>query len=230
MFAPPAPFREEGYDNRRQSFSGSMSRPDMLPPGAAHGLQTQRSIPAMQYMDQNSPYQEFGNAYDGYGNSPYLSGAMSDGGKSKRRSRFLPSFLGKKDKDKTPAPNFAPQMQQQQQQHQYQPNGDMRYSTIQGSPSPLMAPVRPPFGHSGRSRSSASLTNPDFAPGMNGTSHLSQPSFGFTEGGRPMSGVSTFTVGGRPPKQLIDEVVQRDQDFLAYRYPSAEQTLDISRR
>lgn len=227
MFIPPVPFKD-AYDTRRQSFSGSLSRPDILPPGAAHGLQTQRSIPAMQYLDQTSPYQEFGSPYDGYGNSPYVSGAMSDGAKTKRRSRFLPSFLGKKDKDKSPNPNFAPQMQQM--------NGDVRYSTIQGSPSsPLMAPpTHPQIGHSQRSRSSASLSTPDFAPGMNGGmnggSLLSQQPFAFTEGARPMSGYSTFSMGQRSNKLLIDEVVQREPDFLAYRYPSAEQSLDISRR
>jgi hypothetical protein len=148
---------------------------------------------------------------------------MSDGAKTKRRSRFLPSFLGKKDKDKTPNPDFAPQMQQM--------NGNIRYSTIQGTPSSPL--TRPQFEHSQRSRSSASLSTPDFVPGMNsgmnGGPHLSQP-FGFTEGGRPMSGLSTYTLGQRSNKPLIDEVVQREPDFLAYRYPSAEQNLDISRR
>lgn len=223
-FTPPAPFREDGYEARRQSFSGSISRVDVLPPGAGPVLQTKRSVPGMAYMGR-SEYQGLGTSYDAYPASPYLNGAMSDGGKTKRRSRFLP-FLGKKEKDKTPAPNFAPQLQ---------PNGEMRYSAIHASPSPpLMAPTRLPFGHSQRSRSSASLSAPDFAPGMNGgmngtSHHPSQQPFGFTEGGRPMSGASTFTTGTRINKQMIDEVVPRDSDFLAYRYPSADQPLDVSR-
>jgi len=136
--------------------------------------------------------------------------------------------------------NFAPQL--------LQPNPDanqnnMRYSTYGGPQSPQFAPPsRPPFGHSQRSRSSASLTTPaDYAPGLNvngnGAAHYQQQqqqqqqqSFGFNDGGRPMSGISTFTNGQRPNKSLIDEVVPRDSDFLAYRYPSTEQTLDITRR
>lgn len=233
-FMPPMPLRDEGYDARRQSFGGMTTRPDLLPPGAAQSLQTKRSTPAMGYTDSPvNTYQEFGNPYEQqYMMAPYSNGALSDTGKSKRRSRFLP-FLSKKDKEKDKHV-FAPQqlqLQQQQPQMQQQTNGDlMRYSTYGGaSPSQFMPPSRPPFGHSQRSRSSASLTTPDFAPGMNGAAHYSQP-FGYNDGGRPMSGISTFTNGTRPNKSLIDEVVPRDNDFLAYRYPSTEQTLDISRR
>lgn len=225
-FMPPAPLRDDAYDSRRQSFGGMTTRPDLLPPGAAQSLQTKRSTPTMAYADSPVNYQEFGNPYgQQYIVAPYSNGSMSDTGKSKRRSRFLP-FLSKKEKEK---PVFAPQ--QQQQQYQQQTNGDlMRYSTYGGaSPSQFLPPSRPPFGHSQRSRSSASLTTPDYAPGMNGAPHYSQP-FGYNDGGRPMSGISTFTNGTRPNKSLIDEVVPRDNDFLAYRYPSTEQTLDISRR
>jgi hypothetical protein len=217
-FLPAAPLRDDAYDSRRQSFGGMTTRPDLLPPGAAQSLKAERSIPAMAYRDGPSQYQEFGNPYEqGYMTAPYSTGALSDSNKSKRRSRFMLPFLSKKEKEK---PVFAPQ----------HTSGDpMRYSTYGAPPSQYLPPARPPFGSSQRSRSSASLTTPDYAPGINAAANYSQP-FGFSDGGRPMSGISTFTNGQRPNKSLIDEVVPRDSDFLAYRYPSTGQTLDPNRR
>lgn len=194
------------YDYGRQSISVGNG----LPPGAAP-IQTQRSVPVMPQMENG--FQEFGIYNEGYGDPLYMNGNQSDGGK-KRRSRFLP-FLGKKDKDKSqPTPQ--------------QLNGDaLRYSTYSPMPSGQLTPTpnRPPFGHTQRSRSSASLSTPEYMNGM-----ASPQTFGFGENGRPMSGVSTFTNGQRPNKSIIDEVVPRDPEFLAYRYPSTEQTLNISRR
>jgi hypothetical protein len=207
-FLPPAPFRDEGYDSRRQSFGGMTYRPDALPPGAA-----QRSPPMMSYADT---YQEFGN-YDGYMSAPYSSGTMSDSStKNKRKSRFGIPFLGKKDKDKSNAPPHVNGM------------ADLRASAYIPT-SPLSSPARPPFGHGQRSKSSASLTTPDFAPGLNATPFHSQP-FGFSESGRPMSGVSTFSAGQRINKPLINEAIPRDHDYNPYQYPSPEQMMDVSRR
>ncbi|KAG8759263.1 hypothetical protein FRC14_006339 [Serendipita sp. 396] len=214
-YMPPTTYREDTYDNRRESLSGATVRVDALPPGAAQGLHVKRSIPAIAYNDGGQPYQEFGRPYDNYGLTPYSNGTLSDSGKSKRRSRFLP-FLSKKEKEKDKVP-FAPQQL------------DGGFAQYGRSPSgPLAPPIRPGLGHNGRSRSSASLSTPDYTG--NGMQGLSSPSFGYTEGGRPMSGYSTFTNGQRPNKALIDEVVPRDNDFLAYRYPSTEQSLDVSRR
>ncbi|KAG8833984.1 hypothetical protein FRC17_009766 [Serendipita sp. 399] len=213
-FIPPGVPREEGYGNRRESFGGATVRNDALPPGAAQALHTTRSIPAIAYNDRSQPYQEFGGPYENFGLAPYPNGTLSDsGGKSKRRSRFLP-FLSKKEKDKDKLP-FAPQ----------QLNGD--FASYGGSQSGPLAPP-PQFGHNGRSRSSVSLATPEYVG--NNMQGLSAPSFGYTEGGRPMSGYSTFTNGQRPNKALIDEIIPRDNDFLAYRYPSTEQPLDLSRR
>ena len=221
-FLPPGPLRDDAYDSRRQSFGGMTTRPDFLPPGAAQGLQTKRSIPGMTYTDSPTAYQEFGIPYErGYAAAPYSNGTLSDGTKAKRRSRFMLPFLSKKEKEK---PALAPQPA----------NGDtMRYSTYAGPvSSQFLPPSRAPFSHSQKSRSSASLTVPDFAPGMMNsaaTTPYSQP-FGFNDSGRPISGASTFVNGQRPNKLLIDEVVPRDNEFVAYRYPSTEQTLDITRR
>jgi hypothetical protein len=206
-FQPPVALHD--YDYRRQSVNVNG-----LPPGAAQ-IQQQRSVPAMHQMDNG--FQEFGYYNETYGDQLYMNGNQSDGGKTKRRSRFLP-FLSKKDKP-----------QPQLHLHPQQLNGDaLRYSTYSPSPSGQMTPVpsRPPFGHTQRSRSSASLSTPEY---VNGMVPQSQP-FGFGDNGRPMSGVSAFSNGQRPNKTLIDEVVPRDNEFLAYRYPSTEQTLNISRR
>lgn len=204
MYAPSVPFREDGYDARRQSFS------DALPPGAAQTLQPKRSIPAIAY-NSGAQYADFGGQVDNYGLTPYSNGTLSDTStKTKRRSRFLP-FLSKKEKEKVP---FAPQ----------QLNGGFEGY----EPAPLAPPSRPAFGHSQRSQSSVSLNTPEYAAGT----HLGQPQqqLGYNDRARPMSGYSTFTNGQRPNKALIDQVVPRDNDFLAYRYPSVEQPSDVSRR
>ena len=208
VYAPPVPLRDDGYDARRQSFSGGP------PPGAAQTLQPRRSIPAIAY-NNGAQYGDFGGQVDNYGLTPYSNGTLSDAGsKTKRRSRFLP-FLSKKEKEKLP---FAPQ----------QLNGGFEGY----EPAPLAPPSRPAFGHEQRSRSSVSLNTPEYA-----AMHMSQQQqqqqqqqLGVNNRARPMSSYSTYTNGQRPNKALIDEVVPRDNDFLAYRYPSVEQPLDISRR
>ncbi|PVF99414.1 hypothetical protein CPB86DRAFT_825101 [Serendipita vermifera] len=209
-FLPPAPFREEGYDGRRQSFGGMTYRADALPPGAA-----QRPPPSMIPYGGNLAYQEFGG-YDGYMSAPYPDGALSDSNttKNKRKSRFGLPFLGKKDKDKSNTVNGT---------------DSLRASAYIPTSPPLSPPARPPFGHSQRSKSSASLTTPDFAPGLNATPFHSQP-YGFNDSGRPMSGVSTFSAGQRINKPLINEAITRDHEYMPYQYPSAEQMMDVSRR
>jgi hypothetical protein len=247
---PNAPFRTQGHEGRRQSFGGVTSRPEVQlnsPPLGAQTVQPQR------------PYQQNGNGavFDEMGylangglpsvksqrSSPQLrpvATPKSDKG-TKRRSRFgLSSLLGKKDKDRDNVRNndFASQGQwplSPSVHSQPLSSGDYHYQTLRnpssdgnGYTNGLAVPVRP-FNQTRGSGSSSSLVDQESAMGRPPSMFLSSPSGenvprGLGVAGRQHSHTSSMTY------KRVEDLVVRDDDFVAYRYPSTDQQLDLPRR
>ncbi|KAG2074647.1 hypothetical protein BDR04DRAFT_1126696 [Suillus decipiens] len=165
---PHSPFRTEP---RRQSFSGSTSRPHL-------GIQTM--IPAGAYDPSRGPggmYNEFGISRRSLGRLEHIDENPQPFTPSKRRSKFgFASFLGKKSIQPEPA------------------NGGNSHEFPQLATSPLEGEdnLTTAYTHS-VSRQSA-------GPRMSVTS-----------------------------RKALEERVEQDREFIAYRYPSHDQRLDILR-
>jgi len=166
---------------------------------------------------------------------------------AKRRSRFgLSTLLGKKDKDRDNAnsrnSDFVPQGQMTPSLHS-QPlsSGDYHYQTQQsqtgmmgnlssdgnGYINGLTVPIRP-FGQTRGSGSSSSLVDQEAAMGRPSSMLLTSASGENTPrvatSGRQHSHTSSVT------SKRVEDLVPRDDDFVAYRYPSADQQLALPRR
>lgn len=178
-FLPPqAPFRNS--DNRRQSFNGLASRPNL------DGLQT-----PPQRMSFGPKYDEFGisrrSLHLGHvQENPSVQSFMTPS--SKRKSRFnLSSLLGKK---------------------QSAPERDlMRDSVAQQLPAYSMR-------NSGSDAQDEVMTN-GYATSTSRHSALSASPAG------PRLSVTS--------RKALEELVSQDSDFVAYRYPSNDQRLDLLR-
>jgi hypothetical protein len=211
---PNPPFR---HDVRRQSFSGTGSRTDL-------------TIPSMGTfpLNRNNMQQEYGPApavnHDNYGYSPYAemgemgalpvpasrsanrldvqNGLGNDKHLGKRRSRFgLSSLIGK-----VTGSNSRPSTS----------NGDIRVSV--SSPTPGGGPPT--------SESDPSVTE----YGVNGSSSRSRHGNGAPNssgiGMGSGNGHSRMSVASR---KAIEELVDQDPKFVAYRYPSVDQSIALLR-
>ncbi|TFK44688.1 hypothetical protein BDQ12DRAFT_741969 [Crucibulum laeve] len=185
-FLPPhAPFRTS--DNRRQSFGGMSSRPNL-------GTQT---MPNPQKSGTLDTQRTFGPHYDEFGLSRRSLGRLehvqenepiyASPASTKRKSKFgLSSLLGKKN-------NRQSEIPQEHVVHQFPP---MRNSGSDGQDD---------------------LTVGGYATS---TSRHSALSMGGTNSNVRMSVTS---------RKALEELVSQDAEFVAYRYPSNDQRLDLLR-
>lgn len=249
------PFRAAAHDGRRQSFGGLTTRSVVQldsPPLAPQTMQPQR---VYQQNGNGVVYDEMGYMHNGsmsgmksQRSSPQLrpttSPTTAKSDKShKRRSRFgLSALLGKKDKDRDHASSkhgdFAPQERLTPSVHsQPHSSADYDYQTMRnpssdgmGYTNGLTAPVK--SFHQTRgvgSSSSLVMVDPEAVMGRPPSMFISSPSgenvprsLGTT--GRQPSHTSSMT------SKRVEDLVARDDDFVAYRYPSTDQQLDLPRR
>ena len=249
---PNSPFRVPAHDGRRQSFGGVIARPVVQldsPPLAAQTMQPQR---AYQQNGNGMTYDEMGYMHNGSMKSqrsspqlrPTTSPSTAKSEKShKRRSRFgLSALLGKKDKDRDHASSkhsdFSPQERLTPSVYsQPHSSADYEYQTMRnpssdgmGYTNGLTAPVKS-FNQTRGVGSSSSLVmvDPEAVMGRPPSMFISSPSgenvprsLGTT--GRQPSHASSMT------SKRVEDLVARDDDFVAYRYPSTDQQLDLPRR
>ena len=243
---PNSPFR---HDGRRSSFGGVTTRPVVQldsPPLGAQTMQPQRPYPqpgnGMVFDEMGYPVNATYPNVKSQRSSPQLrpnTSPKSDKS-SKRRSRFgLSALLGKKDKD-TNSRNgdFAPQGGMTPSVYS-QPlsSADYDYQTMKnpssdgnGYTNGLTAPNWR-FGQPQRAGSTSSLVivEPEAAIGRPQSMLIGPPSGenaprSLNGTGRQPSHASSMT-GKR-----VEDLVARDNDFVAYRYPSTDQQLDLPRR
>ncbi len=243
---PNSPFRTQGHDGRRSSFGGLTTRPVVQldsPPLGAHTMQPQR---AYRQTGNGTVFDDMGYLVNGavpsmkgQRSSPQLrpntspSTPKSDKG-SKRRSRFgLSALLGKKDKDR----DYASSRNGELSVHSQALSADYDYQTLRnpssdgtGYTNGLTAPNWR-FGQPKRAGSSSSLVivEPEMAMDGPPSMVLSSPSGenaprSLNATGRQPSHASSMT-GKR-----VEDLVARDDAFVAYRYPSTDQQLDLPRR
>ncbi|KAF4621209.1 hypothetical protein D9613_000674 [Agrocybe pediades] len=183
-FLPPqAPFRS--VDNRRQSFGGTSSRPNIsmqtMPQTRPMGLESSRSFGPL--------YDEFGISRRSLGKFDYTrdnAPLTTSQTPSKRKSKFgLSSLLGKKNDKRDEA-------MQENVGHQFPSMG---------------------YPYEGQD----DLTTTGYATS---TSRHSTFSFGQFHPNTRMSVTS---------RKALEELVQQDAEFVAYRYPSNDQRLDLLR-
>ena len=246
---PNSPFR---HDGRRSSFGGVTTRPVVQldsPPLGAQTMQPQRPYPqpgnGMVFDEMGYPVNGTFPNVKSQRSSPQLrpntspSTPKSDKS-SKRRSRFgLSALLGKKDKDANSRNgDFAPQGGLTPSVYS-QPlsSADYDYQTVKnpssdgtGYTNGLTAPNWR-FAQPKRAGSSSSLVivEHEAAMGRPPSMHLGSPSGenaprSLNGAGRQASHASSMT-GKR-----VEDLVVRDNDFVAYRYPSTDQQLDLPRR
>lgn len=249
---PNAPFRMQGHDGRRSSFGGVTTRPVVQldsPPLGAHTMQPQR---AYQQNGNGMVSDDIGYLLNGtvpsvkgQRSSPQLRPNTSpttpkSDRSSKRRSRFgLSALLGKKDKDRDYAhsrsSDFGPQgglPSSMYSQPLSSVEGD--YQTLRnpssdgmGYTNGLTAPNWR-FGQTKRAGSSSSLVivDPEMAMGQPPSMVLSSENVprSLNGTGRQPSHASSIT------SKRVEDLVARDEDFVAYRYPSTDQQLDLPRR
>jgi len=248
---PHAPFRAPAHDGRRQSFGGAMTRPVVQldsPPLAAQTMQPQRPY---QQNSTGMGYDEMGYFHNGntpgvksQRSSPQLRPTTSPTtAKSekahKRRSRFaLSTLLGKKDKDRDQTSSkhsdFAPQERLTPSVYsQPHSSADYDYQTMRNPSSDGMgytngftAPVRP-FSQTRGVGSSSSLVDPEMVMGRPPSMFFSSPSGENVP--RSMTGRQPSHTGSMTGKR-VEDLVARDDDFVAYRYPSTDQQLELPRR
>ena len=246
---PDSPFR---HDGRRSSFGGVTTRPVVQldsPPLGAQTMQPQRPYPQT---GNGVAFDEMGYPVNGplpnvksQRSSPQLRPSTSPSTpksdkSSKRRSRFgLSALLGKKDKDANSRNGeFAPQGGFTPSVHSQPPSSaDYDYQTMRnpssdgnGYTNGLTAPNWR-FGQPKRAGSSSSLVivEPEAVMGRPPSMHVASPSGenaprSVNGTGRQLSHASSLT-GKR-----VEDLVTRDPDFVAYRYPSTDQQLDLPRR
>jgi len=165
---PHAPFRTEP---RRQSFSGSTSRPNL-------GIQTMMPLGAYDHpKGPGGMYNEFGISRRSLGRLEHIEEHPQPSTPNKRKSKFgFASFLGKKS---TP-------------------------------PEPL---------NGSNSHEFPRLTSPVFeGEDSHTTAHT-----------HSMSRQSAGTRMSVTSRKALEERVEQDREFIAYRYPSHDQRLDILR-
>ena len=253
---PNAPFRPQGHDGRRSSFGGVTTRPVVQLDSPPLGAQTMQPQRAYQQNGNGMVSDDIGYLLNGtvpsvkgQRSSPQLrpntSPATPKSDKSsKRRSRFgFSALLGKKDKDRDYANSrngdFAPLGALTSSVHS-QPlsSADGDYQTLRnpssdgtGYTNGLQAPnwrFAQPKGVG--SSSSLVIVDPEMAMGRPQSMLLSSPSgenvprsLNPTQQRQP-SHASSMT------SKRVEDLVARDDDFVAYRYPSADQQLDLPRR
>lgn len=215
--APQAPFRTA--DTRRQSFGGMSSRPDL-------GLQTLPPPQSAPYAHPQfaAPYGEFGMSRRSLGrlddmSTSYESGpAASATAPKKRKSRFgLTSLFGKKSSGGGSG-NAGP----------VSPNGGLMQ--VGGG----YATVGPGHGREysfGGGNGQAAGYPYELAP----PSHAPSSSEGRHDYGTAR-GWARSAQGGPPPPRMsvasrkaIEELVEQDREFVAYRYPSHDQGYEFER-
>lgn len=174
LVPPEAPFRTA---DRRQSFSGTTSRPNL----------TFQTVPITKPVDFDSG-RSFGGRYDEFGSSRRSLGVLDHIQDSqipkpnKRKSRFgLSSLLGRKNGKREP--EYGHYDHQLVASLPYDAQDDMTTTGYATSTS----------RHSALSSSAANMR------------------------------MSTYS------RKPLEELVQQDTEFLAYRYPSTDQRLDILR-
>jgi hypothetical protein len=252
---PNCPFRTQGHDWRRSSFGGVMTRPVVQLDSPPLGAQTMQPQRAYQQNGNGMVSDDIGYLLNGtvpsvkgQRSSPQLrpntSPATPKSDKSsKRRSRFgISALLGKKDKDRDHANSrngdFAAQGGLTSSVYS-QPvsSADCDYQTLRnpssdgtGYTNGLTAPNWR-FGQTKGVGSSSSLVivDPEMAMGRPQSMLLSSPSGenvsrSLNATGRQPSHASSMT------SKRVEDLVARDDDFVAYRYPSTDQQLDLPRR
>lgn len=251
---PNAPFRAPAHDGRRQSFGGVTTRPVVQldsPPLAAQTMQPQR---AYQQNGNGMAYDEMGYMHNGsmsgmksQRSSPQLrpttSPSTTKSEKShKRRSRFgLSTLLGRKDKDRDHASarhsDFAPQERLTPSVYSQPLSADYDYQTMRnpssdgmGYTNGLAAPVKS-FNHTRGVGSSSSLVmvDPEAVMGRPPSMFISSPSGENVPRSLGATGRQPSHAGSMTSKR-VEDLVARDDDFVAYRYPSTDQQLDLPRR
>lgn len=249
---PNSPFRVQGHDVRRSSFGGVMTRPVVQldsPPRATQTMQPQR---AYQQNGNGMVSDDIGYLLNGtvpsvksQRSSPQLrpnTSPKSDRS-SKRRSRFgLSALLGRKDKDRDYANSrngdFSSQGGLTSSVYSQPPSSaDGDYQTLRNPSSDGMgyanglAAPNWRFGQTKRAGSSSSLVivDAEMLMGQPPSMLLSSPSGenvprSLNATGRQSSHASSIT------SKRVEDLVARDEEFLAYRYPSTDQQLDLPRR
>ncbi|KAF9071716.1 hypothetical protein BDP27DRAFT_1418823 [Rhodocollybia butyracea] len=204
---PPAAFRNEA---RRQSFSGLTSRPNLS------GLLS-RSTNSKANTRQN-----FGPNYDEFGASQAslrsptpdplarysTAGTATAPTPTKRRSRFgLSSFFGKKNSDNPSPDRDRRELSTGSVEPQYNPYPQQtpQMQQIQQQQFPTM-------------RASGSDVHDEVM-----TTHATSNSrhSAFSGSGGPRMSITS--------RKALDELVSQDAEFVAYRYPSSDQRLDLLR-
>ena len=241
-----SPFRAQGNDGRRSSFGGVTTRPVVQLDSPPLGAQTMQPQRAYRQTGNGMVFNDMGYVINGtvpivkgQRSSPQLRPNTSPSTpksekSSKRRSRFgLSALLGKKDKDR----DYANSRNGDISVHSQTLSADYDYQTMKnpssdgtGYTNGLTAPNWR-FGQPKRPGSSSSLVivEPEMVIGEPPSMVLSSPSGenaprSLNATGRQPSHASSMT-GKR-----VEDLVARDDDFVAYRYPSTDQQLDLPRR
>lgn len=250
---PNAPFRTQAHE-RRQSSDGILNRHVVQLDSPPLGAQTMQPQRAHQQNGNGSGYDEMGYLLNdtvpivkGQRSSPQLRASTSPKSEkaAKRRSRFgLSSLLGRKDKDGGHASpknsDFASQERPTPSVYSQQPSSaaDYDYQTLRNPSSDgmgytnggLSAPIKP-FGQTKVVGSSSSLVvgDPEVAMGRPPSLFLSSPS---GENVPPSLGQTARqpSHAGSVTSKRVEDLVARDGDFVAYRYPSTDQQFDLPRR
>jgi len=255
LSTPNAPFHTQGHEGRRSSFGGVTTRPVVRLDSPLLSAQTMQPQRPYQQNGNGLEYDDMGYLLNGTvsnvksrRSSPQLrpntspSTPKSDKS-SKRRSRFgLSALLGKKDKDRDHASSrnsdFGPQGGLASSVYSQPPSSaDYDYQTLRnpssdgmGYTNGLTAPNWR-FGRTKGASSSSSLVivDPEMAMGRPPSILFSSPS--------GENGPRSVGTTGRQPSQAgsttskrVEDFVVRDDDFVAYRYPSTDQQLDLPRR
>ncbi|KAE9411522.1 hypothetical protein BT96DRAFT_870234 [Gymnopus androsaceus JB14] len=199
-FLPPqAAFRTEV---RRQSFGGLTSRPNLS------GLLSRSTNGRTATNPRRSLAPNYGEFGDSRGSlrlptDPTARNSLAGPtGPTKRRSMFgLSSFLGKKRQSRSPEKElYEPQHQQQPYQQPYQ-----HQQQVQQFPA---------------MRVSGSDVHDEVMTGY-ATSNSRHSVFSGSGVGGPRMSVTS--------RKALDELVSQDAEFVAYRYPSNDQRLDLLR-